>query len=93
MSLGKFEFKKEHAKAKVNFLFDRNPKGSVHYYGVIEGIYLRNMDFFFLIIPHFYRILQFIVVFQWLTCGGQFCLQIISSSWSFCFWVLFVITK
>ena len=55
MSLGKFEFKKKHTKASVNFLFDRNLKGSVHYYDVIEGICLRNMDFFkqFLIVTEF----------------------------------------
>lgn len=45
MSLGEFGFKKKHTKANVNFLFDRNLKGIVHYYDVIEGIYLRNMDF------------------------------------------------
>lgn len=37
MSPGKFEFKK-HTKANVNSVVLRNPKGSVDYYDVIEGI-------------------------------------------------------
>lgn len=73
MSLGKLELKKKHTKANVNFFFDRNLKGSVRvqYYDVIEGIYLRNMDFFFLL--NFYRIPQFVLICQWLTCDGKFC--------------------
>lgn len=47
MSLDKFEFEESHTKANGNFLFDGNLKGSVHYYDVIEGICLRNTDYFF----------------------------------------------
>lgn len=49
VTLGKLELKKKCTKANVNFLFDSNLGGSVgvQYYDVIEGICLRNTDFFF----------------------------------------------
>lgn len=67
MSHGKFEFK----------ICLVEISGEVFiYYDVIEGIYFENMGFL-KTISYLDRISKFMCIFQWLTCDGWLCLQIV----------------